>query len=81
MTIQSAEHIDPLKFVNSTQIFDFADTLGTISSSVQSPWFKLPEKQRADTGLTPTHVRIDIGLEELQDLIDDLAQALVAAEK
>ncbi|WP_185851298.1 PLP-dependent transferase, partial [Lacticaseibacillus rhamnosus] len=43
--------------------------------------FKLPENKRADSGLTPQHVRIAIGLEDQQDLIDDLAQALVAAEK
>ncbi|KMO59496.1 hypothetical protein PZ01_11300, partial [Lacticaseibacillus rhamnosus] len=50
-------------------------------SLVKLPWFKLPEDKRADSGLTPQHVRIAIGLEDQQDLIDDLAQALVAAEK
>ena len=81
LTIKLADNIDPLKFVNSTKIFDFADSLGTISSLVKLPWFKLPENKRADSGLTPQHVRIAIGLEDQQDLIDDLAQALVAAEK
>ncbi|HAJ53879.1 MAG TPA: hypothetical protein DCL56_04185, partial [Lactobacillus sp.] len=33
------------------------------------------------SGLTPQHVRIAIGLEDQQDLIGDLAQALAAAEK
>ena len=81
LSIKLADNIDPLKFVNSTKVFDFADSLGTVSSLVKLPWFKLPEEKRADSGLTPQHVRIAIGLEDQQDLIDDLAQALVAAEK
>lgn len=81
LSIKLADNIDPLKFVNSTKVFDFADSLGTVSSLVKLPWFKLPEEKRAGSGLTPQHVRIAIGLEDQQDLIDDLAQALVAAEK
>ncbi|TLF36206.1 aminotransferase class I/II-fold pyridoxal phosphate-dependent enzyme [Lacticaseibacillus zeae] len=81
LSVKLADNIDPLKFVNSTKVFDFADSLGTVSSLVKLPWFKLPEEKRAGSGLTPQHVRIAIGLEDQQDLIDDLAQALVAAEK
>ncbi|KLI75022.1 MULTISPECIES: trans-sulfuration enzyme family protein [Lacticaseibacillus] len=81
LSVKLADNIDPLKFVNSTKVFDFADSLGTVSSLVKLPWFKLPEEKRAGSGLTPQHVRIAIGLEDHQDLIDDLAQALVAAEK
>ncbi|PTU92493.1 cystathionine beta-lyase [Lacticaseibacillus casei] len=76
LSIKLADNIDPLKFVNSTKVFDFADSLGTVSSLV-----KLPEEKRAGSGLTPQHVRIAIGLEDQQDLIGDLAQALAAAEK
>ncbi|ARY90682.1 MULTISPECIES: trans-sulfuration enzyme family protein [Lacticaseibacillus] len=81
LSIKLADNIDPLKFVNSTKVFDFADSLGTVSSLVKLPWFKLPEEKRAGSGLTPQHVRVAIGLEDQQDLIDDLAQALAAAEK
>jgi len=81
LSIKLADNIDPLKFVNSTKVFDFADSLGTVSSLVKLPWFKLPEEKRAGSGLTPQHVRIAIGLEDQQDLIGDLAQALAAAEK
>ncbi|WP_424320893.1 trans-sulfuration enzyme family protein [Lacticaseibacillus chiayiensis] len=81
LSIKLADNIDPLKFVNSTKVFDFADSLGTVSSLVKLPWFKLPEEKRTGSGLTPQHVRIAIGLEDQQDLIDDLAQALKAAEK
>ena len=81
LSIKLADNIDSIKFVNSTKVFDFADSLGTVSSLVKLPWFKLPEEKRSTSGLTPQHVRIAIGLEDQQDLIDDLAQALTAAEK
>ncbi|HAJ53878.1 MAG TPA: cystathionine beta-lyase, partial [Lactobacillus sp.] len=50
LSIKLADNIDPLKFVNSTKVFDFADSLGTVSSLVKLPWFKLPEEKRAGSG-------------------------------
>jgi cystathionine beta-lyase/cystathionine gamma-synthase len=39
----------------------------------------IPEAQRRAAGITPQLVRLSIGIEDAQDLIGDLDQALEAA--
>jgi cystathionine beta-lyase/cystathionine gamma-synthase len=40
----------------------------------------VPPERRAEIGLTDSLVRISAGIEDAQDLIADLGQALAAAE-
>lgn len=41
----------------------------------------VPEDQREKLGITDSLIRLSIGLEDVQDLIDDIDQALIAASK
>jgi cystathionine beta-lyase/cystathionine gamma-synthase len=36
----------------------------------------VPEDRRAAIGITPNLVRLSVGIEDVEDLIDDLEQAL-----
>ncbi|WP_022707763.1 O-succinylhomoserine sulfhydrylase [Paracoccus zeaxanthinifaciens] len=62
------------------RIFKISNNLGDAKSIVTHPATtthqRLPEDQRAHLGITPGLLRLSIGLEDAQDLIDDLTQAL-----
>jgi cystathionine beta-lyase/cystathionine gamma-synthase len=68
------------RFCDRTKIFILAASLGGVESLVILPIFgshynmSLEELRRA--GVTPGTVRVSIGLEDPQDLIEDLEQAL-----
>ncbi len=69
----------------STQIFALAESLGGVESLIEQPATMshaamLPE-QRAAAGITDAVIRLSVGVEDQEDLINDLAQALAAAER
>lgn len=71
--------------LRSTQIFALAESLGGVESLIEQPATMshasmLPE-QRATAGITDAVIRISVGVEDQDDLIADLAQALEAAER
>lgn len=41
----------------------------------------VPDEQRKELGITDSLVRLSVGLEDTQDLIEDIHQALTAASK
>ena len=41
---------------------------------------KLSEEERADVGITPGLIRVSVGLEHIDDIIADVAQALDASK-
>ncbi|MBU2957498.1 O-succinylhomoserine sulfhydrylase [Paracoccus sp. 1_MG-2023] len=61
------------------RIFKISNNLGDAKSIVTHPATtthqRLPEDQRAHLGITPGLLRLSIGLEDAQDLIDDLKTA------
>ena len=61
-------------------LFSIAASLGSTESLVVPPALQQPrgmsEEQRAWTGITPGTVRLSIGIEDPDDLIDDLRRAL-----
>jgi cystathionine gamma-lyase len=64
------------------QLFALAESLGGIESLAGHPWTmshaSLPEDRRRAIGITPSLVRLSVGIEDVEDLIDDLDQALAA---
>ena len=56
--------------------------LGGVESLVGHPWTmshgSIPEPQRRAAGITPQLVRLSVGIEDVEDLIGDLEQALQA---
>lgn len=72
------------KFLNALEIAVISNNLGDAKSIATHPATtthqRLPDDQKADLGITPGLVRFSVGLEDTQDLIDDITRALAAAE-
>ena len=71
---------DSKQVVNSMKLFKLAVSLGDCESLVQHPFAMThrgySEEEITTLGLTPSMIRLSIGLEHYQDLIADLDQAL-----
>lgn len=67
-------------FLEALQVFSYAESLGGVESLITYPTTQthadIPKEVRESYGLTPDLLRLSIGLEEAEDLIADLAQAL-----
>ena len=74
-----------VKFVNALKIFSHLANVGDARSLVIHPAStthqQLTAEQQAAAGVTPDMVRLSIGLEDLDDLLWDLKQALEASQK
>ena len=72
-------------FVDNTEIFRIVANLGDTKSLIIHPSStthrQLSEEQQRSAGVTPDLVRLSIGLEAVEDLKADLAQALKKATK
>jgi O-succinylhomoserine sulfhydrylase len=70
------------RFLNALQIVTISNNLGDAKSIVTHPATtthqRLSEDQKAALGITPGLVRLSVGLEDADDLIADLRQALDA---
>jgi len=68
------------RFVERTKIFALAESLGGVESLVGHPasmtHASVPREMREAMGLTDSLVRLSIGIEDVEDLIADLDQAL-----
>ena len=73
------------RFVESLQIFSHLANVGDAKSLVIHPasttHFRVPADQLAASGLTEGTMRLSVGLEDVDDLIEDLGRALKAAQK
>jgi cystathionine beta-lyase/cystathionine gamma-synthase len=69
-----------LKFMRGLDIIFEATSLGGVESLVECPFNSshmfIPEEVRYAAGLGPGFVRISIGIEDIEDLWDDISQAL-----
>jgi cystathionine gamma-lyase len=68
------------RFLERCQIFALAESLGGVESLIEHPAImthaSVPPEQRAALGISDTLVRLSVGVEEVEDLIDDLENAL-----
>jgi len=73
------------KFVDSLRVFSHLANVGDARSLVIHPSStthqQLSAEQQAAAGVTPDMIRLSIGLEDIEDLIWDLDQALEASQK
>ncbi|HNR16488.1 MAG TPA: aminotransferase class I/II-fold pyridoxal phosphate-dependent enzyme [Chitinophagaceae bacterium] len=69
------------KFLNALQMISMTNNLGdsrTIASHPASTTHsKLTEEERHAVGITPGLIRISVGLENVEDILDDIKQALL----
>lgn len=70
-------------FLRKIRIFSLAESLGGVASlaqhSVTMSHASMPREHREKAGITDELIRLSVGLENGDDLIDDLAQALEPA--
>jgi cysteine-S-conjugate beta-lyase len=73
------------RLVTSTRLFQLAESLGGIKSLISHPASmthkSIPEEKRKAAGLSNSLIRLSIGLEEAEDLIDDLENAFSRQSK
>jgi cystathionine gamma-lyase len=66
--------------LSRVRLFALAESLGAVESLVGQPWTmshgSLPEADRLARGIRPNLIRLSIGIEDVEDLTDDLEQAL-----
>lgn len=69
-----------IKFLESLKIIMIAESLGAVESLIEHPasmtHASVPKEEREKIGLADTLIRLSVGVEEVEDLIGDLKQAL-----
>ncbi len=67
-------------FLEKTKIFSLAESLGGVESLIEHPALmthaSLPAEIRDKIGITDGLIRLSVGIESVEDLIDDILQAL-----
>ena len=68
------------RFLERTRLFSLAESLGGVESLIEHPAImthaSVPPEVRAELGISDGLVRLSVGIEEVEDLIEDLSQAL-----
>jgi cystathionine beta-lyase/cystathionine gamma-synthase len=71
------------RFCNATHIFSLAESLGGVESLIGYPFLMshgaFPAEEKRRKGITEATVRLSVGIENVDDLCGDLAQALERA--
>jgi cystathionine gamma-lyase len=68
------------RFLENTHLFSLAESLGGVESLIEHPAImthaSIPPEQRKALGVDDTLVRLSVGVEDVEDLRSDLAEAL-----
>jgi cystathionine beta-lyase/cystathionine gamma-synthase len=68
------------KLLSNTKIFSLAESLGGVESLINHPasmtHASIPRERRIANGLADGLIRLSVGIEDAEDIIDDLAQAI-----
>jgi len=68
------------KVLSSTKVFSLAESLGGVESLINHPasmtHASIPREERIKNGLSDSLIRLSVGIEDIDDLIEDLAQAI-----
>lgn len=72
--------LDAKKFVESLRLIDLAESLGGIESLIEVPAVmthgSIPREIRLQNGIKDELIRLSVGIEDAEDIVDDLKQAL-----
>ena len=68
------------KILGSVKLIQYAESLGGVETLITYPTTQthadVPEELRLKNGITPATLRLSVGIENAEDLIEDLKQAL-----
>ncbi|HJF87999.1 MAG TPA: PLP-dependent aspartate aminotransferase family protein [Companilactobacillus farciminis] len=80
VSFELADGLDSTKFVEGTKLIQLAVSLGAVESLIELPYkmthAELSPEEQLKAGITHQLVRLSVGIEDVNDLIDDLAQSL-----
>ena len=80
VSFELANGLDSTKFVEGTKLIQLAVSLGAVESLIELPYkmthAELSPEEQLKAGITHQLVRLSVGIEDVSDLIDDLAQSL-----
>jgi cystathionine beta-lyase len=79
-TFVSGKKEDSIAFLEKLKVFTLAESLGGVESLANHPALmthaSIPADKRAEVGITDDLVRLSVGIEDAEDLIADIEQAL-----
>lgn len=79
-TIKNGSFADASKVASALRVFTLAESLGGVESLAGHPasmtHASIPKEEREKTGVVDGLLRLSVGIEDAQDLINDLKQAL-----
>lgn len=79
-TFKSGDVQEAVKFLESVRVFTLAESLGGVESLANHPatmtHASIPADKRAANGITDDLVRLSVGIEDIDDLLADLENAL-----
>jgi cystathionine beta-lyase len=79
-TFKSGKKEDAITFLEKVKVFTLAESLGGVESLANHPALmthaSIPEDKRKEIGITDDLVRLSVGIEDAEDLLSDLKQAL-----
>lgn len=82
--IKNNQMVDAIKVLENFKIFTLAESLGGVESLCGHPasmtHASIPKEEREKSGITDSLIRLSVGIEDVRDLIADLAQALSSIE-
>ena len=79
-TLHGDDYDEALQVLSNTHLFSLAESLGGVESLIGHPasmtHASIPKEERLKTGLVDSLIRLSIGIEDGEDLIEDLQKAI-----
>ncbi len=79
-TTKGNNYAEAIKIVEKLQLFTLAESLGGVESLSGHPasmtHASIPKEEREKSGVVDSLIRLSVGIEDIEDLINDLKQAL-----
>src|ERR1700758_1320680 len=80
ITLKGADLAETFKIASSFKVFTLAESLGGVESLINHPvtmtHASIPKTEREKAGVVDNLLRLSVGVEDADDLLDDLKQAL-----
>ncbi|MBZ4650899.1 PLP-dependent aspartate aminotransferase family protein [Thermosipho sp. (in: thermotogales)] len=75
---------DAIKFVENLELFFLAESLGGVESLIELPALmthsSIPREERIKVGIKDSLIRVSVGIEDINDLIEDLEKGFRAVK-
>ena len=80
-TFKSGKKEDAISFLEKLKVFTLAESLGGVESLANHPALmthaSIPEEKRKEIGISDDLVRLSVGIEDIEDLLEDLDGAFL----